>query len=150
MPDKKVNVEEETNSIMHVLAAYKAAIYEKNVNAFIELYDSDARVFDTWNVWLFESVSERLSVISAWLGGLGSERVTVNFENVLVTYSHDLAMVNAVGTYAAISVEGVELRSMQNRFTWALRFSEKGWKIIHEHTSVPIADDLTAKLTRDL
>jgi len=59
-------------------------------------------------------------------------------------------MVTAVGTYTAISVEGIELRSMQNRFTWALRFSENGWKIIHEHTSVPIADDLTAKLTRDL
>ena len=150
MSEKIDVVNKETNAIMQVLSAYKVAIYEKNINAFIELYDSNARVFDTWNIWLYENVDARSPVINAWLGGLGSERVTVNFDNVLVTHSDDLAMVTAVGTYAAMSLEGVELRSMQNRFTWALRFSDKGWKIIHEHTSVPIANDLTAKLIRDL
>ena len=143
-------MEKEIDGIMQVLEAYKSAIFEKNVDAFTQLYDSNARVFDTWNIWLFDNVNARLPVIDAWLGGLGSERVTVNFDNVLVTYGHDLAMVSAVGTYAAVSLEGIELRSMQNRFTWALRFSENAWKIIHEHTSVPIADDLRAKLNRDL
>jgi ketosteroid isomerase-like protein len=142
-------VKENSEVILQVLAAYKSAVYEKNVAAFMQLYDENVRIFDTWGIWLFESAAARQPVIQQWLGSLGSERVTVNFDDVLVTCSHDIAIVSAIGTYAAISVDGVELRSMQNRFTWGLKSVENNWKIIHEHTSVPIANDLIAKLIRD-
>jgi len=142
-------VNENSEVILQVLTAYKAAVYEKNVDAFMQLYDKHTRIFDTWGSWLFESAAARQPVILQWFGSLGTERVVVNFDDVLVTYSHDMAIVSAIGTYAAISVEGLELRSMQNRFTWGLKFAEGVWKIIHEHTSVPIADDLTAKLIRN-
>ena len=33
--------------IFEVLEAYKAAVYERNVDAFLRLYDPGARVFDT-------------------------------------------------------------------------------------------------------
>ena len=142
-------MKENSHVVLQILDAYKAAVFEKNVDAFIQLYDDGARVFDTWGVWSFEGISSRLPVIQAWFASLGSERVMVNFDEVLVTYSHDIAIVSALGSYAAVSVEGVELRSMQNRFTWAVKLIEGRWKIIHEHTSVPIADDLTEKLIRD-
>jgi len=136
-------------AITKILEAYKTAVFEKDVDAFMLLYDKDARIFDTWGVWLFEGSDARLPVIQDWLGSLGAERVIVNFDDVLVTSNHEIAIVSAVGTYSAISVDGDELRSMQNRFTWALKFVDNSWKIIHEHTSVPIANDLTAKLIRD-
>jgi|GEM_PF-5610417 len=69
MPDKKANLEKEFSAITQVLEAYKAAIYEKNINAFMQLYDANARVFDTWNVWIFEGANTRLPFIDAWLGG---------------------------------------------------------------------------------
>ncbi|RYY76735.1 MAG: DUF4440 domain-containing protein [Gammaproteobacteria bacterium] len=149
MSGKKINMEKNSTEVTQVLEAYKSAVLEKNVDAFMQLYDVNARIFDTWGVWLFDKADSRLPNIKKWFEGLGDERVVVNFDDVRVTSRNDMAIVTAVGTYAAVSVSGVELRSMQNRFTWALEFSESGWKIIHEHTSVPIGDDLTAKLVRN-
>ena len=37
------------NRILEVLEAYKAAVYERNVDTFLRLYDPEARVFDTWD-----------------------------------------------------------------------------------------------------
>ena len=142
-------MKENSDVILQLLTAYKVAVYEKNVDSFMQLYDKQVRIFDTWGAWQCEGSAARQPVIEQWFGSLGQERVIVTFDDVLVTCSHDMAIVSAIGTYAAISVDGVELRSMQNRFTWGLTFSEETWKIIHEHTSVPIADDLTAKLIRN-
>ena len=140
---------ENSIAVTKILEAYKKAVFEKDVDAFMLLYDKDARIFDTWGVWLFEGSDARLPVIQGWLGSLGSKRVIVNFDDVLVTSNHEIAIVTAVGTYSAISIDGVKLRSMQNRFTWALKLVDDSWRIIHEHTSVPIANDLTATLIRD-
>ena len=49
-------------------------------------------------------------------------------------------------TYTAISAEGKELRSLDNRITLALRRVGNEWKIFHEHTSGPI-DHKTMKGT---
>ena len=62
----------------------------------------------------------------------------VIFDDVQITVGQDLAVVSAIGTYASISTDGAELRSMQNRFTWALKLDGDAWKIVHEHTSTPI------------
>jgi ketosteroid isomerase-like protein len=73
----------------------------------------------------------------------------VTFDEVQVTVGQDLAVVTATGRYAAISVDGAEIRSMQNRFTWALRPREGHWLIVHEHTSTPIGfSDLKGILQR--
>lgn len=140
---------ERTLEVQQVLESYKTAVYEKNANDFLSLYDPSARVFDTWGLWEFENLTVRKPVIESWFSSLGDERVRVVFTDIQITQSEALAVVTAMGTYAAISLEGTELRSMQNRFTWALQRLHGEWKILHEHTSVPIADDLTAKLKRD-
>jgi ketosteroid isomerase-like protein len=126
------------NRIAQVLEAYKAAVYERNVDAFLRLYDPEARVFDAWDIWSYEGVAARRGAVEQWFSSLGAERVKVIFDDVLVTVGQDLAVVSAVGTYAAFSADGTELRSMQNRFTWALKLEGNAWKIVHEHTSTPI------------
>lgn len=137
------------NAIYQILELYQSSVFEKNAEKFLSLYEPSARVFDTWGEWVFEGFAARQPVIENWFGSLGDERVTVNFSDVQLSQSGELVVLTAVGTYAAISPENEELRSMQNRFTWALRLTNGQWKIIHEHTSVPIANDLTAKLQRD-
>lgn len=136
-------------SILQVLEFYKTSVYEKDVDKFLSVYDSTARVFDTWGVWLFEGAESRRPVIENWFVSLGQERVRVNFSDVNVVESDNMAILTAIGSYAAISIDNKELRSMQNRFTWVMKLIEGRWKIFHEHTSVPIANDLTAKLLRD-
>jgi ketosteroid isomerase-like protein len=113
------------------------------------LYDPKARVFDTWGVWSYDSAASRRQTIEDWFGSLGTETVKVTFDDVQLTAGPALAVISATGRYAAFSAEGQELRSMQNRFTWALQREGAAWKIIHEHTSVPIGfSDLKGILQR--
>jgi ketosteroid isomerase-like protein len=61
----------------------------------------------------------------------------------------DAAAVSAFTSYAAVSPDGSELRSMNNRLTWILRRDAEGsWKIVHEHTSAPTGEGGKVRLRR--
>ena len=87
--------------------------------------------------------------MEGWLTSLGTERVKVSFEDVRVVADRDFASVSTVVTYAGMSAEGEQLRSMQNRLTWVLRVSGHVLRIVHEHTSAPVGfEDTKAILQR--
>ena len=139
------------DAAIRISAAYAAAVYDRDVAAFMRLYDPSARVFDTWATWSYEDAAARHGSIAGWLGSLGDERVRVTFSDLRSSGSADLVAVSAVVTYAAWSAAGVELRSMQNRLSWVLERSGSELLIVHEHTSVPIGDqDLKGILQRPL
>jgi ketosteroid isomerase-like protein len=54
----------------------------------------------------------------------------------------------ALLTYTAVSADGTELRSLDNRITAALRKVDGVWKIFHEHTSAPIDHASTKAMLR--
>jgi ketosteroid isomerase-like protein len=135
--------------IAGVCDAYKRAVYEKDVEAFVGLYHEEARVFDTWGVWSYENVGERRKVIEEWFSSLGDESVHVTIDRMRAVAGRDLATLSARAIYAALSAQGEELRAMQNRLTWILKPEGSVWKIAHEHTSVPIGfKDLKGILQR--
>jgi hypothetical protein len=75
--------------------------------------------------------------------------VKVTFDEVQTSVGREFSIVSAIVTYAAVSAEGDPLRAMQNRLTWGLRTSGHVPRIIHEHTSAPVAfDDAKAILQR--
>ncbi len=136
--------------ITRICDGYVRAVHEKDVEAFLGLYHPEARVFDTWGVWSYEGVKERRKVIEQWFSSLGEERVAVTIDRLQVTVTREMSVLSARAVYAAFSAAGAELRSMQNRLTWVLKFDAGAWKIIHEHTSVPIGfSDLKGMLQRD-
>ena len=136
--------------ITRICDGYIRAVHEKDAAAFLNLYHPEARVFDTWGVWSYEGVPARRPVIENWFSSLGDERVAVTIDRLQVTATRDLATLTARAVYTALSAAGVELRSMQNRLTWVLKLEGGDWKIIHEHTSVPIGfSDLKGMLQRD-
>ena len=138
------------SSIARILAQYEAAVWAKDAEAFIRLYDPQVRVFDTWGVWLYEGAAAWQRVVEGWFTSLGTERVKVAFADVRSSGSAELALVSAVVTYAGQSAQGEPLRAMQNRLTWGLRTSGHVLRIVHEHTSAPIGfDDTKAILQRD-
>ncbi len=137
------------HAMKRVLESYKSAVFAKDVEAFISLYDPDVRVFDAWGVWSYEGTAAWRIAIEGWFSSLGSERVAVTFAEVRTSAGRDLVMVNAIVTYAGSSAQGEPLRSMQNRLTWVLRTTGHVLRIMHEHTSAPIGfDDLKAILQR--
>jgi ketosteroid isomerase-like protein len=147
--DDETPVSEIDSSFLRICNDYKRAIYEKDVTAFLGLYHQEARVFDTWGVWSYEGVVERRKVVEQWFSSLGEERVVVTIDRVQATAVQELATLSARVIYAAVSAAGDELRAMQNRLTWVLKSQGGAWKIIHEHTSVPIGDDLRGMLRRE-
>jgi ketosteroid isomerase-like protein len=139
-----------TSQVTEVVEGYKAAVHAKNLDALIELYDDNVRVFDAWGVWCHEGAAAWRSAARQWFESLGIETVSVKFEDVQVIGRSSFAMLNATITYTGFSAVDEELRSLQNRLTWSLMQRGEAWKIVHEHTSAPVGfGDLKAILRRD-
>ena len=133
-----------------MLAAYAAAVREKDVDAFVGLYADDVRTFDLWNVWTYDGKAVLREMVSEWFGSLGDdETVAVEFDEVRTQAGEDVTAVSAFTTFRALSPQGDELRSMNNRLTWVLRKDGDGsWRIAHEHTSAPAGDEGKVQLRR--
>lgn len=138
-------------SIARVLASYESAVFSKDVEAFMRLYDPSVRVFDAWGVWSYEGTEAWQRAVEGWFTSLGTERVKVTFDEVQTSGGREATMVSAIVTYAGVSTQGEQLRAMQNRLTWVLRTSGHNLRIVHEHTSAPIGfNDSKAILQREI
>lgn len=135
--------------ITRVVDSYAAAVFAKDVDAFMRLYHPAVRVFDTWGVWLYQDARSWRTAVEGWFASLGSERVRVIFAEMQTSGEQALATTSAIVTYAAESAQGESLRSMQNRITWVLRETGHVLRIVHEHSSAPIGfEDSKAIFTR--
>lgn len=135
------------SSIVAMMDAYAKAVHAKDVDGFAALFDPGVRVFDMWAEWSYDGLDGWRRMAADWFASLGDERVEVEFDEVRTHVSGDLAVAHAFVTYRGLSAAGEELRSMQNRITWALRRTGGGWRVVHEHTSSP-ADFATGKITK--
>ncbi len=136
-------------SVSRIIDTYKSAAQAKNVEAFMRLYDPKVQVFDAWGVWLYKGADAWQLGVEGWFSSLGSDRVVVTFEEVMIHDFKDSAAVTAIVTYAVNASGATQPRSMQNRLTWALRTTGHVLRIVHEHTSAPIGfEDQKAILQR--
>ena len=125
---------------------YIAAVFEKDVDALMGLYDDDIRIFDLWGVWVYDSPAEWRQSVTDWFASVSEQqRVGVSFDDVHISATEDLATLLAVITYSEVGPDGATQESMQNRLTWILKRRGDVWKIVHEHTSAPV-DFETAKV----
>ncbi|HMZ08550.1 MAG TPA: nuclear transport factor 2 family protein [Anaerolineales bacterium] len=132
--------------IRQIFEGYKTAVFEKNVEAFLALYDENIHLFDMWEKWSYNGKDAWREMVSNWFGSLGDEKVVVDFDILTVTATNEIAVVHTFVTYKAVASNGNELRSMNNRLTAALKKSNGTWKIFHEHSSAPL-DGNTLKAT---
>jgi uncharacterized protein (TIGR02246 family) len=131
-------VNELERPVLRVFEAYKAAVFAKDVEAFLAQYDEDVHVFDMWGEWSYNGLEAWRGMVSDWFGTLGTERVAVGLDDLQTIVAQDVAVAHAFVTYKGLSAEGRELRAMHNRLTWALKQKNGVWKIVHEHTSAPV------------
>lgn len=124
--------------IQQVFDAYKSAVFAKDVEAFISLYDKNIRIFDMWEKWSYDGIEAWRGMVAGWFGSLGNELVKVEFSDMEFTATNDMAIVHTFVTFTGLAADGTELRSMQNRLTYALKNTNGTWKIIHEHSSSPL------------
>jgi len=134
-------------AIEDMLEQYRTAVYDKDVDAFVALYDDEVTVFDMWGRWAYSGIAEWREMATEWFTSLGGELSSPEFHAVNITPGDGMAVAHAFITYRGLSAEGKELRAMDNRITWVLRKNGDGaWKIVHEHSSAP-ADFETGKVS---
>ena len=117
---------------------YKKAVFEKDVDAYMSVFDDHIRVFDMWERWSFDALADWRTMTKDWFSSLSNESVVVTFSDILVEANDAIGTASAFVRFAAVSEQNVELRSMQNRLTWVALKKGNSWKIIHQHTSSPI------------
>lgn len=125
------------SSPLDVLAAYCQAVKTKDVEAFVSLYAEELGVFDAWDRWSSDASGWR-AMAEGWFTSLGTERVDVEFEQVRCEEADGLAAVWALVSYLAYSEQGQLLHSVRNRYSAVLKREGTRWRILHEHTSVPV------------
>jgi ketosteroid isomerase-like protein len=88
--------------------------------------------------------------VAEWFGSLPEDEVVaVRFDDVRTQPGPDVSALTAFTTFAAVSPDGTESRSMNNRLTWVLRKEADGsWKIVHEHSSAPAGEGGKVQLER--
>ena len=127
-------------SIRQTLAAYRAAVLARDVAAFVAIYAEDAQIFELWGRWTHDIASWR-EMAKGWFAFLGDQRCVVEPHDVRIQASGDMALLTASLTYRGVDASGQELRSLDNRLSWVLRERGGRWLVVHEHTSVPLAQD---------
>ena len=121
-----------------LLEEYRGAVHAKDVDRFVAIFADDVRVFDMWGTWSHDGIDPWREMAEGWFGSLGNELVRVEFDDVQTTVGDDVAVLSAFVTFAGLSADGDELRSLNNRLTWGLRKTDGRWKVVHEHTSAPV------------
>jgi ketosteroid isomerase-like protein len=118
--------------------SFSDAVYRKDVEAYLGLYDEKVVVFDMWQEWTYDGLAAWRTMVEGWFSGLGSDRDVVTFRDKQVEIAGDMGFVSAIVRFAAVSETGEELRFLDNRLTWVIRRFGVSWTIVHQHTSGPI------------
>lgn len=127
--------------VQEVLANYKTAVEEKDVEKFMSGYAPDIHIYDCWMNWEIKGNALWKEIVSGWFAELRAEGVLlkVDFHDVVIEESSSLAFVHCAVTYTGHQESsGEKLRQMINRFTFGLKKMDGSWLITHEHSSLPI------------
>ena len=127
-----------TTNAASLFASFSDAVWNKDVEAYLALYDEQVLVFDMWESWAYDGLPAWRKMVEGWFSSLGSDRDRVTFRDKHVEMAGDIGFVTAIVRFAAVSETGEELRFLDNRLTWVLRRKNESWKIVHQHTSGPI------------
>jgi ketosteroid isomerase-like protein len=129
--------------------AYADAVWRKDVDALVAIYDTRVRVFDLWERWSYEGIAAWRGVIANWFASIGAEeRVRVTFDDVRTIESPTLVVATGAIRYESVQPDGTIPRWMENRFTWSLAVAQGRATIVHEHTSAPISGETSKPILR--
>jgi ketosteroid isomerase-like protein len=125
-------------AIESIFETYKNSVFQKNVEAFVSIFDEKVRIFDMWQRWSYDGLSDWREMVENWFDSLGENKDIVEFSDIQIQSTGEMAVVTAFVKFRAVSEKGEELRYLENRLTWVIQKKQNDWKIIHQHTSGPI------------
>lgn len=127
--------------VQDVIENYKSAVFEQDVEKFVSAYAMNIQVYDCWEDWECKGFSKWKAAVNGWFNGLKEEGVQLKVEwnDLVVEENGGLAFIHSNVSFIAYNGAGEKLREMTNRFTFGLKMENNSWKIIHEHSSLPIS-----------
>jgi len=125
-------------AIESLFETYKNSVFQKDVETFVSIFDEKVRIFDMWQRWSYDGLSDWREMVENWFDSLGENKDIVEFSDIQIHPTGEMAVATAFVKFTAVSEKGEELRYLENRLTWVMREKENGWKVIHQHTSGPI------------
>lgn len=120
------------------LRDYAAAVLDRDLQRFVDLYAEDVQVFDSWNRWEYTGREDWAGMIAGWFEGIRDVRVRVTATDVKTWHDAQVAGGSATLAFAALDADGQPLRATENRLTVLLRNEGGTWRVVHQHTSVPV------------
>ena len=65
-----------------LLASYGKAVFEKDQEALLSLFDEEVRIFDMWGRWSYDGLPAWRDMVTTWFSSLGALRDRLTFEAV--------------------------------------------------------------------
>jgi len=120
------------------LRDYAAAVLDRDLPRFLDLYTQDTQVFDSWDRWNYAGRDDWGGMIAAWFGGIQDVRVRVTAKDVKTWRDAQVAGGSATLAFAALDFFGHAPAATENRLTVLMRNDGGTWRVVHQHTSVPV------------
>lgn len=118
---------------------YVAAVKASDAGELLALYADDVHVFDLMEPFERHGRESGREMMESWLGDASATQDCA-IEDLHVIESGDLAAARAAVRYGVTMGDGTH-HTMWNRATWTLQRIDGAWKIVTEHTSVPLGED---------
>lgn len=130
-------------SVTELLENYQTAVLEQNVDNFISMYDTNVHIFDSWSKWNIIGKEVWRTHVEDWFAVLKRDNSTLRvlYEDMVIYEVSDLATVHTNVRFSEYNSNKIEFRHLTNRFTFILKKIDLEWKIVHEHSSLPINPD---------
>ena len=121
-----------------ILDAYTEAVARRDVEAFMALYDEDCHRFDTWDQFEQTGSAGWREIVTDWFGSHPDDVFETRFDDVHTSVGDTVAFIRAVMTFSVVE-HGKPAHRQVNRYTACLERKNGAWKIVHEHSSMPIS-----------
>jgi uncharacterized protein (TIGR02246 family) len=125
------------STVQSVIDRYVEAVKASDADALLALYADDVHVFDLMLPFERQGIESGREMIEAWLNEGGEQDCSI--EDLHVIEEGDLAVARASIRYGYSGEDGTK-HTMWNRATWTFRRIDGDWKIVGEHTSVPLSE----------
>lgn len=137
--------ESQLADIEKICEALRVSHENRDVDTLVQLYDERAVVFDMAPP--LDRIGINREMMREWFDSWDGP-ILLKGRNIKINLEGNLAFVSALNRMQG-SISGESL-DIWFRCTLCLRKNENGWKIVHDHTSVPFYMDGTAKAALDL
>jgi uncharacterized protein (TIGR02246 family) len=135
---------DQPDGITQVLQAYSDAVEARDVETFLALYDDGMHLFDMWDHYEVNGKDAWREMVAGWFGAHPGEALEARFEDVSAVSGQDVAFAHMVMTFAIVAPGGELSYEQAHRMTLGIQRKDGAWKIVHEHTSMPINNETGA------